>query len=288
MGTAKSSKYSKADHKTARDAYVRWQKTKRDQLGSVVKLVLTLTGAAVAFGADMFVKRKPGTPHAAEVLLEISLAILILAMAAGLFVNLTRLRDFLWTERAARMREYAIRFDIEDAANAPCSQKKLQDRITYKPPWLERWFKKRAAGQQELEATAWKVHTTCRENYEWHGKWTWRLLVSQFLLFALGILLLVIGVSLFPAQSEPALDKALDRLTATVARLAHFGLPGPSPPEPNYDTYTVQPGDNLSNIAKNKYHDWRPYDEIYQLNKAVIGANPNVLYPGQRLKMRTR
>jgi nucleoid-associated protein YgaU len=44
--------------------------------------------------------------------------------------------------------------------------------------------------------------------------------------------------------------------------------------------YTVVPGDNLTLIAQKicGNDDW---DKIYQQNKAVIGDNPNLIFPGQ-------
>lgn len=47
--------------------------------------------------------------------------------------------------------------------------------------------------------------------------------------------------------------------------------------------YTVQSGDNLSSIAKKYGTTWK---EIYKLNKDIIGENPNLIYPGLKLKIR--
>lgn len=48
-------------------------------------------------------------------------------------------------------------------------------------------------------------------------------------------------------------------------------------------TYTVQGGDCLYNIAKKYYGDGSQYTKIYNANKDVIGANPNLIYVGQVL-----
>ena len=48
-------------------------------------------------------------------------------------------------------------------------------------------------------------------------------------------------------------------------------------------TYTVKRGDCLWNIAKAKLGSGSRYMEIYNLNKKVIGSNPNLIYPGQVL-----
>ncbi len=76
----------------------------------------------------------------------------------------------------------------------------------------------------------------------------------------------------------------VDRLEARVQSLG--GEPAlPPPPRasgpPQADTYTVQPGDSLSAIAARLgLPDWHP---LYEANAAVIGDNPNLIYPGQVL-----
>jgi LysM repeat protein len=48
-------------------------------------------------------------------------------------------------------------------------------------------------------------------------------------------------------------------------------------------TYTVKKGDSLWKIAKNVYGDGSKWRQIYEANKKVIGKNPNLIYPGQKL-----
>lgn len=50
-------------------------------------------------------------------------------------------------------------------------------------------------------------------------------------------------------------------------------------------TYTVKPGDNLWDIAKKQYGSGAAYKKIYEANKGVIGGNPNLIYPGQKLTL---
>lgn len=50
-------------------------------------------------------------------------------------------------------------------------------------------------------------------------------------------------------------------------------------------TYTVKKGDCLYNIAKNLYGNGAKYTDIYSANKSIIGSNPNLIYPGQILKI---
>ena len=68
--------------------------------------------------------------------------------------------------------------------------------------------------------------------------------------------------------------------TATVqnARAA-----GASPDPTGAQSYTVVRGDCLWNIAKRFYGNGAKYTVIYNANKEVIGANPNLIYPGQVL-----
>lgn len=48
-------------------------------------------------------------------------------------------------------------------------------------------------------------------------------------------------------------------------------------------TYTVKRGDNLSAIARKELGKASRWTEIYNLNKSVIGSNPNLIYAGQVL-----
>jgi nucleoid-associated protein YgaU len=50
-------------------------------------------------------------------------------------------------------------------------------------------------------------------------------------------------------------------------------------------TYTIKRGDSLSKIAKEVYGDWKHWKEIYESNKDVIGANPDLVKVGQVLKL---
>ena len=51
------------------------------------------------------------------------------------------------------------------------------------------------------------------------------------------------------------------------------------------ETYTVQKGDTLSKIAKHHLGDANAWRKIYDANKAVIGDNPDKIFPGQKLKI---
>lgn len=57
--------------------------------------------------------------------------------------------------------------------------------------------------------------------------------------------------------------------------------PGPTPPGPT--TYTVVAGDFLYKIAANLCGDASKWKEIYAANVGVIGADPDLIFPGQVL-----
>jgi nucleoid-associated protein YgaU len=51
------------------------------------------------------------------------------------------------------------------------------------------------------------------------------------------------------------------------------------------DSYVVQPGDNLWNIARHHLGGGEHWSQIYQMNQDIIGANPNLIHPGQHLSL---
>ena len=48
--------------------------------------------------------------------------------------------------------------------------------------------------------------------------------------------------------------------------------------------YTIQSGDTLSKIAKEKYGDANAYNKIFEANREVIG-DPDKIYPGQQIRI---
>jgi nucleoid-associated protein YgaU len=48
--------------------------------------------------------------------------------------------------------------------------------------------------------------------------------------------------------------------------------------------YEVKAGDTLSKIAKQEYGDANAYMTIFEANKDIL-KNPNLIYPGQKLKI---
>jgi len=57
----------------------------------------------------------------------------------------------------------------------------------------------------------------------------------------------------------------------------------PAPPPPK--TYMVKPGDTLWMIAKKTLGDGSKWKDIYNANKSIIGADPNLIKPGQQLRI---
>ncbi len=76
-------------------------------------------------------------------------------------------------------------------------------------------------------------------------------------------------------QSLASLGSRVDRLEAEVGAL--------KAPAPAARAYTVQPGDTLSEIAARLgIGDWR---HLYEINRGVIGPDPNLIRPGQVLAL---
>jgi len=50
-------------------------------------------------------------------------------------------------------------------------------------------------------------------------------------------------------------------------------------------SYTIKSGDNLSDIAEEQLGDANRWKEIYEMNKDVIGDNPDLIHPGKKLKL---
>lgn len=78
-----------------------------------------------------------------------------------------------------------------------------------------------------------------------------------------------------PANNAPTDDDPIPSNVPAIA-IAPMAVGG---------THTVQPGDYLWKIAREKLGDANRWTEIYELNKDVIGANPNLVAPGQELRL---
>ena len=81
------------------------------------------------------------------------------------------------------------------------------------------------------------------------------------------------------------LNLALLVILAFALVLAPASTPSASAQSVPMVAYTVQPGDTLAKIAARYCTTW---EEIYQINAAVIGPDPNVLIPGTVLYVPNR
>ena len=91
-----------------------------------------------------------------------------------------------------------------------------------------------------------------------------------------------------PDNKEKEREDLHERERGTASRsIRGSSKPAREPSSPYLGTYTVQSGDSLSAIALNYYgsaaHD--KWMAIYEANKDVIGDNPNLIFPGQELKI---
>ena len=79
-------------------------------------------------------------------------------------------------------------------------------------------------------------------------------------------------------------DKGSAPAPAAPAPAAPAPVPAPAAPAaaPSEGTYEVRPGDTLSRIAARNGIPWR---DLYALNRAVVGGDPGLIFPGQVLRL---
>ncbi len=85
--------------------------------------------------------------------------------------------------------------------------------------------------------------------------------------------------------AHASLTSRVASLEEEVAALKARGAKAPKRPRPAGRTYTVRAGDTLSAIAAHLgLDDWRT---LYEANRSVIGPDPDLIRPGQVLKIPT-
>jgi len=93
-----------------------------------------------------------------------------------------------------------------------------------------------------------------------------------------GILVLGVGSAVaasLPSPSRPA-------RTAATGTPAVGAVPRPARSRAASSvTYTVKAGDTLSGVAE--WFKLHRYGVLYAANEAVIGSNPNLIFPGERI-----
>jgi len=87
-----------------RDSYLRWQKIALEQLGYVINLFLTLSGAVLAFAVKIMMDSKAPLPACVHYMFHASLLVLGISIGSSLAANTTRAMDFRYTRRAAYAR----------------------------------------------------------------------------------------------------------------------------------------------------------------------------------------
>lgn len=84
------------------------------------------------------------------------------------------------------------------------------------------------------------------------------------------------------ANMENTLSKQHASIASNVSQPKKANIAPSSAHSTQQHYYTVQQGDNLSEIA-GKYHE--TWQQLYSANKGVVGSNPNLIYAGQRLSV---
>ncbi|HEY9857034.1 MAG TPA: LysM peptidoglycan-binding domain-containing protein [Stenomitos sp.] len=99
----------------------------------------------------------------------------------------------------------------------------------------------------------------------------------------------VFSPDVFVATARPSAEALMplgqsmqDKLHGLVDKLVHPPEPKRVPPAGG-SMYTVTNDDTLYGIAKAQLNDGERWHEIYDLNKDVIGPDPNVIHGGQEL-----
>lgn len=97
------------------------------------------------------------------------------------------------------------------------------------------------------------------------------------------------------ARNQDAITSALEKLkqiptpapptTTTTPKAPAPKAPAPKAPAPKAApvVYTVKAGDNLSKIGQKYGMSWQT---LYGMNKGVVGSNPNLIKPGQQLRVK--
>jgi LysM repeat protein len=80
---------------------------------------------------------------------------------------------------------------------------------------------------------------------------------------------------------DPSFSDLIADIEAPAAAAAAAAASGPST---TAQTYTVQPGDNLSKISKQFYGDASKYLKIFEANKDTL-SDPDKLKPGMELRI---
>jgi nucleoid-associated protein YgaU len=107
--------------------------------------------------------------------------------------------------------------------------------------------------------------------------------VRRLLLAACGAAL-VAGLAGPTGAATPRGDRPQTAVAVVADALA--GLPLPDRPHGGVvPRVTVRPGDTLWDLAEEQLGQGDRWPEIYELNRAVVGADPDLIQPAQRLRL---
>jgi nucleoid-associated protein YgaU len=77
---------------------------------------------------------------------------------------------------------------------------------------------------------------------------------------------------------------SLDQLVEQGVRFLPDGPGGNGPESDGWRTYTIQPGDTLSSVAKQMYGEAHLWRIIFEANRDILD-DPGQIHPGQELKI---
>ncbi|MBN1991375.1 MAG: LysM peptidoglycan-binding domain-containing protein [Anaerolineae bacterium] len=144
-------------------------------------------------------------------------------------------------------------------------------------------------------AYIWKFHPDVSFSVdEARGRWKYVTVVgnkaevsdSQLARLRSGGAALVQRISGDPSAVRAALDELVAKeVRFLTAAPDEPGQPGPEPsPEEQWRTYTIQPGDTLSFVAKQMYGQANLWRIIFEANRDIL-TDPGRIQPGQVLKI---
>jgi len=84
-------------------------------------------------------------------------------------------------------------------------------------------------------------------------------------------------------NGDPVLQNTHRKLGTTYVMMLPPTTDGIGDTAPPKNIWTVQKGETLRSIARLHYGDSNLWKKIYEANKKLIGANPNLILPGQEL-----
>lgn len=87
------------------DPFIRWEKTRREQLGIAITLLFGLSSGALAFCGALLTQKDVAFGGVGTTLYLLAVGIFFLALIASVAVTITRLEDFRTTAQIVRKRK---------------------------------------------------------------------------------------------------------------------------------------------------------------------------------------